>query len=243
MRFLYVTVAAIACGSVLPLAAAHAADETRSPCLQDLEKLESKYQPVREHLQDTRRRGIVTLKSAAVYLSNAGKKEACEEVVEAVGEIFSVRESELVDKGILKPYDERARLKRLNEAAANIGNQGTIRVGDLIGAEVRNLKDEDLGDVEDVIINPSDGTASHLLVSTGGFLGIGEDFVAVPIDRIGVTEARDFVVLNISEDDFEKAPKVAPKQLRNAGDDPWRKEADQYFDSHARGEVTPGKGT
>jgi len=233
MRVAYVMATMITLGAVAPVAA-QGANETQSKCLRDLTDVESKFQPVREHLQGNARRGVATLKSAAVYLSNTGKEDACEDVVEAIGEVFSSRESELVSAGVLRPRDERVRLERLKQAGSKIGKLGTLRARDLIGTEVRNLQDDDLGDVEDIIVNPSDGTASHLLVSVGGFLGVGEDFVAVPSDSIGFTDAMDVVVLKISKNVFENAPKVTQLQLDSATQDNWRNKADDYFKSHVR---------
>jgi hypothetical protein len=54
----------------------------------------------------------------------------------------------------------------------------------LMGASV-NLADESIGKVSDLIIGP-DYTLQGVLVGVGGFLGIGEKRVALPMDRITI---------------------------------------------------------
>ncbi len=82
-----------------------------------------------------------------------------------------------------------------------------LRAEEIIGGDLRNLRDEDLGDIEDVVIGP-DGSIRYAIVSSGGFLGLGDDEVPVPWDQLSVTTApyRDTFVMDVSEQAFEQAP-------------------------------------
>lgn len=74
----------------------------------------------------------------------------------------------------------------------------------LIGAPVANARGEALGDVRDVIIGP-DGVARSVVLSVGGFLGIGNKLVAVPY---GEVKPRDDGVLlyDTTRAEVEAAP-------------------------------------
>lgn len=234
MRVARMTAMTIALAAAAPLLTAPSAKADQSECMEDLGQVSNKYQPVMQHLDGKDRRGVSSMKSAAVYLASVDRDDACDEIVEALNDLMTERESGLVTQGVLKPADERARQARLDQAASTIGQQRVLRARDLIGVDVRNLQDEDLGDVEDVIVNPADGTASHLLVKTGGFLGIGEDLVAVPVSKVGFTDAMDVVLINMSKDAFEKAPKITEKQINSPDQTAWRQENQAYFDQNAQ---------
>ncbi|CAD7053202.1 photosystem reaction center subunit H [Pseudorhizobium endolithicum] len=63
-----------------------------------------------------------------------------------------------------------------------------ISANDYIGKPVYNAEDESIGDVNDLIMEEQGGIVAAV-IGVGGFLGIGEKDVAVPMDKI--TMSRD----------------------------------------------------
>src|SRR5689334_3947743 len=57
------------------------------------------------------------------------------------------------------------RLGRLNDAA---------KASDLIGMTIKNNQNEKLGKVEDLAVDVESGRVVQVILSTGGFLGIGD---------------------------------------------------------------------
>lgn len=57
------------------------------------------------------------------------------------------------------------------------------RASKVIGASVVNDADETVGKVDDVIIG-QDGKAPFVVLSVGGFLGIGDRLVALPYEQL-----------------------------------------------------------
>jgi sporulation protein YlmC with PRC-barrel domain len=55
-------------------------------------------------------------------------------------------------------------------------------VEEVLGADVVNAAGEDVPDIEDVVLDQNGGY--HAILSVGGFLGIGEKKVAVPLDQL-----------------------------------------------------------
>ncbi|MBJ6128436.1 PRC-barrel domain-containing protein [Microvirga splendida] len=62
---------------------------------------------------------------------------------------------------------------------------GVLRISDLLGKRVHSLHDDDLGEVEDVLVNQN-GRIVALVIEVGGFLGMGEREVAVPPSAIRI---------------------------------------------------------
>jgi sporulation protein YlmC with PRC-barrel domain len=56
------------------------------------------------------------------------------------------------------------------------------RASKLIGATVKNEQGERVGKVEDIIVSP-DGKVTMAVLEVGGFLGIGDRRVAIPMDQ------------------------------------------------------------
>lgn len=67
---------------------------------------------------------------------------------------------------------------------------GRISAADMIGRSVVNAAGETIGDIEDVIID-DDLNAAFVVVGVGGFLGMGETTVALPLDRLQISAGED----------------------------------------------------
>ena len=87
-------------------------------------------------------------------------------------------------------------------------NAADFRASKLMGKSVYNLQNEEIGEVEDLIIN--DGkTIQAIVVSVGGFLGIGDRNVAISPASVALLEQADGsarLVVNTTKEDLKKAP-------------------------------------
>jgi len=76
----------------------------------------------------------------------------------------------------------------------------------LIGTSVKNLQDEKLGDVENILVDLSSGRIVAVIVSTGGFLGMDDELSAVPASALRHTTDRDSLQLDASKETLSRAP-------------------------------------
>lgn len=60
------------------------------------------------------------------------------------------------------------------------------RTSKLVGSTVYNEANENIGSIEDIVLK-ADGAMDEVVLSVGGFLGIGEKFVAVPFGDLQIT--------------------------------------------------------
>jgi hypothetical protein len=79
---------------------------------------------------------------------------------------------------------------------------------EVIGAEVRNVSDETVGEIADLVLD-QDRKLTGVVLSVGGFLGIGDKWVAVPPDQIELPRDGQPARLQVA---------VTEEQLTNAPD-------------------------
>lgn len=61
--------------------------------------------------------------------------------------------------------------------------QGNWRASKLVGLSVYNDKNESVGSINDLLTDKS-GAIKAVVIGVGGFLGVGEHLVAVPLDKV-----------------------------------------------------------
>ena len=68
-------------------------------------------------------------------------------------------------------------------AASDTSFQGNWRSSKLVGLSVYNESNESLGSINDLLMDKS-GNVKAVVIGVGGFLGVGEHLVAVPLDKV-----------------------------------------------------------
>ncbi len=68
-------------------------------------------------------------------------------------------------------------------AATSSHKEGEWRASKLVGVNVYNDANEKIGDINDVILDKS-GKVENVVLGVGGFLGMGEHYVAVAYDKL-----------------------------------------------------------
>lgn len=89
-------------------------------------------------------------------------------------------------------------------------------VGDLIGLKVVEADGESIGEV-DSVIKTEDGYAA--VVGVGGFLGLGERTVAVPLDEISMAAENDLKLSTWTKAELEAQPEIDEDTVENLEDD------------------------
>jgi sporulation protein YlmC with PRC-barrel domain len=73
--------------------------------------------------------------------------------------------------------------KTAAENAAAAHREGEWRASKLVGVNVYNDANEKIGDINDVILDKA-GKVENVILGVGGFLGMGEHYVAVAYDKL-----------------------------------------------------------
>jgi sporulation protein YlmC with PRC-barrel domain len=88
-------------------------------------------------------------------------------------------------------------------AAATNRDVQMRRVTHLTGMEVKNPENQDLGDIEDFVVNASDGHIVYDIISFGGVAGMGEKYAAVPANAIRLHPQAHAAMLNTTKQTLE----------------------------------------
>lgn len=112
------------------------------------------------------------------------------------------------------------------EDAAPAGAEQPIAQGDammlisaMMGREVENLAEEQLGHLDDVVIDTATGRVLFAIVEHGGFLDIGDEDVAIPLTAMAIGSENDELLLDLPEDTFDAYPDMDIEENWGAGVD------------------------
>ena len=81
-----------------------------------------------------------------------------------------------------------------------------LSAGTLTGDKVRNFDGENLGDIQELMVDFESGRIVYAVLDFGGFLGIGNKLFAVPWQALSLDiEKREFM-LNVDKEKLKGAP-------------------------------------
>lgn len=177
----------------------------------------------------TPRQQMQSLRDAAEVYALKGDEKTCQTVLASMRLIYEEHEEPVgleVDDPEARATWRRAHLAR---AVPVTGMDRLMRADVVIGADIRTPADDALGEIEDVVLDPQRQTIAYVLVSRGGFLGMGEELVAVRWTDLRATDDHEIYVLGASPEAFEAAPRVERRNFGASSGEAWRSGLDQYW--------------
>lgn len=103
----------------------------------------------------------------------------------------------------------------------------------LIGDDVYNQKEENLGDIKEIMLDMRSGKVAYAVLSLGGFLGMGEKLFAVPWNALKLDTANHRFVLNVDKETLETAPGFDKDVWPDMADPMWEKEVHSFYGTEA----------
>jgi hypothetical protein len=117
------------------------------------------------------------------------------------------------------------------QTASSSGNVPGLLFGSKIkGSEVKNLQAQDIGSIDELVVDPDSGQVRFVVLNVGGFLGVDAKEVAVPWRAFQVTENKDGAgnfVLDTTKDKLEQAPAFDATKITQMYD---RAQSEPIFD-------------
>lgn len=105
-----------------------------------------------------------------------------------------------------QPGQQAQQTPQAQPAQRMAGLPPEMRVEQLLGQNVYSRTGDNIGDVEDLIIDPQSGQIRQAIVSVGGFLGIGEHEVALDFSELQYDPQRRGVVVDTTRDRLKALP-------------------------------------
>ena len=99
----------------------------------------------------------------------------------------------------------------------------------LIGNDVYNLQDEDLGDIKEIMLDMESGEVSYAVLSCGGFLGIGDKLFAVPWSTLKLDTENKRFILDVDKEKLESAPGFDKDDWPDMADPTWQDTIHSYY--------------
>lgn len=94
-----------------------------------------------------------------------------------------------------------------NQAGANANRPVHILTAtSIIGDKVINRAGENIGEINNIMVNILDGTIQYLIIEFGGFLGVGEKLFAVPFAAVKLNAKDQNFTLDVEKSFLESAP-------------------------------------
>jgi hypothetical protein len=104
-----------------------------------------------------------------------------------------------------------------------------LSAGTLAGDRVRNPAGEDLGKIEEIMIDIPSGQVAYAVLSFGGFLGMGNKLFAVPWKALTLDEDAHEFILNVEKTTLERAPGFDKDNWPDMADPQWGSQVYSHY--------------
>ncbi|MDO9072819.1 MAG: PRC-barrel domain-containing protein [Rubrivivax sp.] len=99
----------------------------------------------------------------------------------------------------------------------------------LVGNDVYNKSEEDLGDIKEIMLDMRSGRVSYAVLSFGGFMGMGEKLFAVPWEALTLDTENKRFTLDIEKARLESAPGFDKDHWPDMADPGWEKSIHAWY--------------
>lgn len=99
----------------------------------------------------------------------------------------------------------------------------------LVGNDVYNCQDEDIGDIKEIMLDMSSGKVCYAVLSFGSFLGMGEKLFAVPWTALKLDTEHKRFILDVTKDRLKDAPGFDKSDWPDMADNSWSNDIHTYY--------------
>jgi sporulation protein YlmC with PRC-barrel domain len=97
------------------------------------------------------------------------------------------------------------------EQPVGSGARTLVRSQTLVGRGVVNMQGEDLGRIEEFVIDPDRGHIEYAVLSFGELFGPGEKFFAVPWEALQIDDDRGYFIMDVERETLEEGQGFDPE--------------------------------
>lgn len=104
-----------------------------------------------------------------------------------------------------------------------------ISASTLSGYRVRDTAHQDLGTIEELMLDPLTGCIAYAVLSFGGFLGFGDRLFAIPWSMLSLNADEKALILTVDRDMLAAAPGFGQDEWPDLADDTWHSRIHSYY--------------
>ncbi|MDP2715727.1 PRC-barrel domain-containing protein [Rheinheimera sp.] len=109
------------------------------------------------------------------------------------------------------------------------GTGALLSAGSITGDEVCNMQDEKLGKIQEIMLDMAEGKIRYVVLSAGGFLGIGDRLFAVPWKALTLDRENQRFMLDVDVERLKNAPGFDKDQWPDMADASWNSSVESYY--------------
>jgi len=139
--------------------------------------------------------------------------------------------------------------KEPNQGQAHVAIAHVFRTADIVGLAVMNKSGENLGKIDDLVIDMKNGEVKYAALAHGGVAGIGSKLFAIPFSKLTFVmgepnnrNARHFV-FDASKDQLDRAEGFDSSHWPNVADAEWGAKIDKHFNVERKHEAAASDST
>lgn len=118
-------------------------------------------------------------------------------------------------------------MERTTTTAARTSH--VLSATNVIGARVRNSKNESLGKIEDIVLDTRHGRIAYAVLSFGGFMGLGSKLFPIPWQALAQASDGDEFILDVEKEALREAPGFEKEELPDFADQEWGGQVYGYY--------------
>jgi len=103
------------------------------------------------------------------------------------------------------------------------------KASEILGIRVENPQNEKLGEIQDLVTDLQAGRIVYAVLASGGFLGIGEKYLALPPGAFGAPTDEKELVLNVDKERLKAAPGFDKDSWPSMADRTWGRQVYTYY--------------
>lgn len=104
----------------------------------------------------------------------------------------------------------------------------------LIGDDVYNHEDEQLGDIKEIMLDMRSGQIAYAVLAFGGMLGMGEKLFAVPWEKLTLDTINKRFLLDADKNQLKSAPGFDQGNWPDMTSADWNDQINQFYGTTSR---------
>lgn len=108
----------------------------------------------------------------------------------------------------------------------------------LIGNDVYNSREEDLGDIKEIMLDMTSGKVAYAVLSYGSFLGLGEKLFAVPWSALTLDTENKRFILDADKERLKNAPGFDKDDWPDMADMTWQQDIHAFYGTEFQPDTT-----
>lgn len=104
-----------------------------------------------------------------------------------------------------------------------------VQSEDVIGVSVENPQGDDLGKVEALMLDKMKGNVVYVVLSFGGFLGMGNKLFAMPWHLFAYNPEREKFIISMDQEKLKNSPGFDKENWPDMTSADWNKSINTYY--------------